>query len=207
MAENYIMEKFEEKKFNIGELKGISTKNIEEHLKLYAGYVKNTNGVVEKISSLSEGMFKNGEDNSYIIAELFRRFSFEYNGMRNHEVYFNSLSGGPKTLGENSELKKALTETCMSVEIFLMGFKNIAMTRGVGWAVLWYDKKDKRLIASWVDEQHLGQLNGCEMILALDMWEHAYVYDYPTSEKKKYIEAFFENLNWEVIEENFKKAI
>jgi len=44
-------------------------------------------------------------------------------------------------------------------------------------------------------------------VLAIDMWEHAFVYDYPTSEKKKYVEAFFENLNWEVIEENFKKAI
>lgn len=201
------MEKFTELKFNIGELKGISAKNIEEHLKLYAGYVKNANAVVEKISSLSAEFFGKGVDNSYLIAELFRRFSFEYNGMRNHEIYFASLSGGAKPLNMESELAKKLTETCTSVEIFLMGFKNIALTRGVGWAVLWYDKKDKRLIASWVDEQHLGQLNGCEMILALDMWEHAYVYDYPTSEKKKYIEAFFENLNWGVIEENFKKAI
>lgn len=80
------------------------------------------------------------------------------------------------------------------------------MTRGVGWAVLWYDKKDDTLIANWVDEQHLGQLNGCEMILAIDMWEHAYVYDYPTSAKKDYVEAFFANLNWEVIENNFLKA-
>lgn len=200
------MKKFEEMKFNIGELKGISSKNIEEHLKLYAGYVKNANSVVDKISTMSEGMFKNGEDNGYLIAELFRRFSFEFNGMRNHEVYFNSLSGGPKPLNPESELAKKIVKECMSVEIFLMGFKNIAMTRGVGWAVLWYDKKDQRLIASWVDEQHLGQLNGCDMILSLDMWEHAYVYDYPTSEKKKYIEAFFENLNWEVIEENFKRA-
>jgi Fe-Mn family superoxide dismutase len=201
------MEKFTELKFNIGELKGISAKNIEEHLKLYAGYVKNANAVVEKISSLSAEFFGQGVDNSYLIAELFRRFSFEYNGMRNHEIYFNSLSDGPKPLPENSELNKEMIKTCGGMEIFLKGFKNIAMTRGVGWAVLWYDKKDKRLIASWVDEQHLGQLNGCEMILALDMWEHAYVYDYPTSEKKKYIEAFFENLNWSVIEENFKKAL
>lgn len=201
------MKKFEEQKFNIGELKGISTKNIEEHLKLYSDYVNNTNGVIEKISKLSEGMFKNGEDNSYLIAELFRRFSFEYNGMRNHEVYFSSLSDGPKALNPESGLAKKIAKDCMSVEIFLMGFKNIALTRGIGWAVLWYDKKDDRLIASWVDEQHLGQLNGCEMILALDMWEHAYVYDYPTSEKKKYIEAFFENLNWSVIEENFEKAL
>ncbi len=194
--------KFEETKFNIGTLKGISAKNIEEHLKLYAGYVKNANTVTEKVSELSQ----DSEKNIYLIGELFRRFSFEYNGMRNHEIYFNSLSGVAKPLATDSELAKALVETYVSVEIFIMGFKNIAMTRGVGWAVLWYDKKDKRLLASWVDEQHLGQLNGCEMILALDMWEHAYVYDYPTSEKKKYIEAFFENLNWENIEKNFIAA-
>ena len=196
------MKKFEEKKFNMGALKGISAKNIEEHLKLYAGYVKNTNSVVEKISELS----KDSEKNMYLIGELFRRFSFEYNGMRNHEIYFNSLSGGAKSLPKGSKLEKILIETCQSVEIFIMGFKNIAMTRGVGWAVLWYDKKDKRLLASWVDEQHLGQLNGCEMILALDMWEHSYVTDYQPSGKKQYVEDFFANLNWEVIEQNFLDA-
>ncbi|MEI6400289.1 MAG: Fe-Mn family superoxide dismutase [bacterium] len=200
------MQNFTPQEFNLPELKGISAKNIEEHLKLYKGYVTNANATVEKISTLSQGMFRDGEDNSYLIGELFRRFSFEYNGMRNHEVYFNSLSGGPKALDPESDLAKKIVKECMSVEIFLMGFKNIALTRGVGWAVLWYDKKDDRLLASWVDEQHLGQLNGCEMILAIDMWEHAYVYDYPTSEKKKYIDAFFENLNWSVIEENFKKV-
>jgi Fe-Mn family superoxide dismutase len=126
--------------------------------------------------------------------------------MRNHEIYFSSLSGGAKPLNPESELAGKIALDCMSVEIFLMGFKNIAMTRGVGWAVLWYDKADDRLLASWVDEQHLGQLNGASMILAIDMWEHAYVYDYPTSEKKKYVEAFFANLNWEVIEANFIKA-
>lgn len=199
------MKKFEEKKFNIPELKGISAKNIEEHLKLYAGYVKNANAVIEKINTLNAGFFEKGEDNSYLIAELFRRFSFEYNGMRNHEVYFNSLSGGHKLLNSNSELAKKLIETHTSIDVFLINFKNMALTRGIGWAVLWYDKKEKSLISSWVDEQHLGQLNGCEMILALDMWEHAFIYDYPTSEKKKYIEAFFENLNWEQIEENFIK--
>ena len=80
------------------------------------------------------------------------------------------------------------------------------MTRGVGWAILFYDKQSGQLLNQWVDEHHLGQLVSTSPILCLDMWEHAYLYDYPTSEKKKYIDAFFENLNWEVIEENFKKA-
>jgi Fe-Mn family superoxide dismutase len=194
------MKKFEEMKFNIGELKGISAKNIEEHLKLYAGYVKNANLIMDKMAVLDSAQ------DPYIVGELFRRFSFEYNGIRNHELYFSSLSGGAKT-GENTAIQKALTELFGSMEKFKTEFTYLALTRGVGWAILWYDKRDGgRFLASWVDEQHLGQLQGCTPILALDMWEHAYVYDYPTSEKKKYIEAFFDNLNWEVIEENFKKA-
>lgn len=196
------MKKIEEKKFNIGELKGISAKNIEEHLKLYAGYVKNANLVFDKIGELGV----DEEKNAYVLSELHRRFSFEYNGVRNHEIYFTSLSGGAKPLQAESKLKKTLEEQHGSFEKWSASFKNLAMTRGVGWAVLWYDKKDNRLLTSWIDEQHLGQLNGCDMILALDMWEHAYVYDYATSEKKKYIEAFFENLNWEVIEKNFTEA-
>ena len=71
--------------------------------------------------------------------------------------------------------------------------------------MLYYDRKEKRLLSTWVDEQHLGQLQDCSLILALDMWEHAYVYDYPTSEKKKYVEAFFDNLNWGVVEKKFQE--
>ena len=87
------MKKFEETKFNIGELKGISAKNIEEHLKLYAGYVKNANLVLEKFAEYAVDT----EKNAYVLGELQRRFSFEFNGMRNHEIYFASLEGGAKT--------------------------------------------------------------------------------------------------------------
>ena len=199
------MKKFEEKKFNIGELKGISTKNIEEHLKLYAGYVKNANSILEKIPEY-EGYTKEDAFAPYVVGELHRRFSFEYNGMRNHEIYFQSLSGGVKMLADDSKLREAIIEEWGSFDLWMTCFKAIALTRGIGWAMLYYDRKEKRLLSTWVDEQHLGQLQDCTLVLALDMWEHAFVYDYPTSEKKKYVEAFFENLNWEVIEENFTEA-
>ena len=191
--------KFEPKTFNIPALKGISAKNIEEHLKLYAGYVTHSNLVLEKISELSN----DPEANMGILSGLQKRFGFEYNGMRNHEIYFNSLSGGANSLPENSEIKKAIITEWESFEKWLTLFKTLATTRGVGWAMLFYDRKEKRLLNAWVDEQHFGQLQDCTLVLALDMWEHAFVYDYPTSEKKKYIEAFFENLNWEIIEKNF----
>ncbi len=196
------METFKQKTFNIPELKGISAKNVEEHLKLYAGYVKNFNLIFEKLGEL----MADPEKNAYVIGELYRRIGFEFNGMRNHEYYFKSLEEGAKPLPQDSLFKKAIERQAPSLEAAIIGFKTLAMTRGVGWAVLYFDKQSGQIIPAWIDEQQFGQLNGLSWILGIDMWEHAYVYDYPTSEKKKYIDAFFENLNWEVIEENFKNA-
>ena len=69
-----------------------------------------------------------------------RRFSFEYNGIRNHEVYFSSLAGGAKPLDTSSPLKKLISENWGSFESWLIEFKALGMTRGIGWAVLYYDK-------------------------------------------------------------------
>lgn len=194
------MKNFEEKKFDIGTLKGISAKTVEEHLKLYAGYVKNANTIMEKMATLDS------EKDAYLAGELFRRFSFEYNGMRNHEIYFSALSGGAKPLNPNSELGKKLLGLFGSMEIFEKELKALALTRGIGWAMLWHDKADDKILASWVDEQHLGQLQGCIPILALDMWEHSYVADYQPSGKKGYVEDYLANLNWGVVEKNFSDA-
>jgi superoxide dismutase, Fe-Mn family len=196
------MTQFEEKKFEIGELKGMSAKSVEEHLKLYAGYVKNSNLILQKI----EELMQDSEKNAYALGEVQRRFGFEYNGMRNHEVYFDSLSGGAQPLADGSELRKAIEIEWGSFDAWLTMFKSIATTRGVGWAMLFWDRKDKRLLNAWIDEQHLGQLQDCALVLGLDMWEHSFVFDYQPSGKKQYIEDFFANLNWQKIEQNFKNA-
>jgi Fe-Mn family superoxide dismutase len=190
------MQKFEAKKFNIPVLKGISEKTIEEHIKLYEGYVKHANLILEETTS------RDAEKDSYAISEMQRRFSFEFDGMRNHEVYFESLEGGAKEISEG-DLKNKITEDFGSYEKWLTRFKTIAKTRGIGWAILYFDKKTNQLLNSWIDEQHLGHLNGCTPILALDMWEHSFVADYLPSGKASYIEDFFANLNWEIIERNF----
>ena len=82
------MQKFIEKKFNIGELKGISAKNIEEHLKLYAGYVKNTNLILSMIEMYGK---VDDEGGKYSVSEITRRFAFEFCGMRNHEYYDTNI--------------------------------------------------------------------------------------------------------------------
>lgn len=188
-----------EKQFNIGELKGISAKTIEEHLKLYAGYVKHTNLILEKITELSADT----EKNLYTIGELKRRLGFEFGGMRNHEYYFTQFEGGAMVANPESNLYKKIVETWGSYEKWLGEFKTVAMTRGVGWAFLYKDETTGNLINTWVGEQHEGHLTGLKPILALDMWEHSFMLDVPPSEKKKYVEAFFENVNFGVVEGRF----
>ncbi|MFA7193739.1 MAG: Fe-Mn family superoxide dismutase [Candidatus Paceibacterota bacterium] len=190
------MQKFEAKKFNVPVLKGISEKTIEEHVKLYEGYVKHANLILEEVST------RDAEKDAYAISEMQRRFSFEFDGMRNHEVYFESLEGGAKEISEG-DLKNKITEDFGSFENWINRFKTIAKTRGIGWAILYFDPKTNQLLNSWIDEQHLGHLNGCTPILALDMWEHSFVADYLPSGKATYIEDFFANLNWEIVERNF----
>lgn len=199
------MNTFEEKKFTIPELKGISAKTIEEHLKLYAGYVKNANSILAKIPEY-QGYAAEDTFAPYVVGELARRFSFEYNGMRNHEVYFSLLEGGAKPLTDGV-LKQKIEEAWGSFDAWLTAFKTMAATtRGIGWMTLWYDKKSGKLLNGWMDEQHYGLLNDCTMIIGLDMWEHSYVADYQPSGKKQYIEDFFANLNWQAAEENFARA-
>ena len=193
---------FVEQTFTIPPLKGISAKTIAEHLKLYVGYVKHANLVLEKIKELKQ----DAEKNAYALAEINRRFGFEFDGMRNHEVYFRCLEGGAKPLPQASTLRAAVAREGGSFDVWLAELKAIALTRGIGWAMLYFDPVSKQLLNAWVDEQHLGQLQNCPLILGLDMWEHSFVTDYQPSGKKNYIEDFFANLNWSVVESDYQKA-
>jgi Fe-Mn family superoxide dismutase len=182
------------KTFNIPPLDGICQETIDEHIGLYNGYVKHANLIREKIDAYSS----DPENNSYAISEVQRRFGFEFGGMRNHEYYFTQFEGGAKDLPEG-KLKEMFVTQWGSLDHWYTRFTKIAMTRGVGWAMLYIDHQTNQLVETWVDEQQLGQLADLDIVLALDMWEHSYMLDYPPSRKKEYVDAFFRNLNWEVV--------
>ncbi len=185
---------YEPLSFVIPELDGISTDTIEGHLGLYQGYVKHVNLINEKITAFSS----DPENNTYAIAEMQRRLGFEFGGMRNHEYYFSQFEGGHQPLPDGT-LKDKFVAEWGSFEEWLTRFKKIAMTRGIGWAMLYHDPHTDQLVQTWVDEQHIGQLVDLDIILALDMWEHSYLRDYKSAEKADYVEAFFRNLNWETV--------
>lgn len=197
------MQKYEEKKFNLPKMESISEKQIEEHLKLYSGYVKHTNLIREKIAELSEDK----DNNAYLISELRRRFNFEFNGMRMHEYYFEQFENGPKDLDGESNLAKALAEKYGSVEKSIEHFTEVGKSRGIGWVVLAYDTKAKTPHIVWVGDHELGQLGGLPIIAVMDMWEHAFMVDYVPSEKGKYIDAFLKNINSDVLEKRYSLVV
>lgn len=186
--------KYEALTFNIPELDGISKETMDNHLALYQGYVKHVNLIQEKITAFSGDL----ENNAFAIAEMQRRLGFEFCGMRNHEYFFSQFEGGSKPLPEGT-LKEKIEFQWGSFEVWLAFFSQVAKARGVGWAMLYHDTHTGQLVQTWVDEQHIGQLVDVDIVLALDMWEHSYLRDYISADKGKYVDAFFKNLNWEVV--------
>lgn len=188
------------KTFNIPELEGISTRSVEEHIGLYQGYVKNFNAISKKLPEYAQ----DSEANAHALSELIRRRSFEFGGMRLHEHYFSQFEGGGKTLNPNSALAKQFEKEYMKIEHFEPYFKSIGAMRGPGWAILYWDAYGQQLLAGFSGEQHQGHFVTLPIVLALDVWEHAFLLDYGAQGKGKYIDAFFKNLNWSLVEERFE---
>lgn len=195
------MKKYEEKKFDFHALDGISEKTIGLHLGLYSGYVKNTNTIIELTDSM-----KGDESKKYALLEARRRFSFEFGGMRNHEYFFEQFTGGVQELDPESALAKKMVEDFGSIEAWKENLVGLTGIRGVGFAVLTYDREAGRLMNNWIDEQHIGHLNSAQFIFGIDMWEHAFMLDYAPSEKGSYVEAVFNNTNFRVAEKRFDEA-
>lgn len=192
---------YQEKKFDLPELEGISKKSVEEHLGLYAGYVKNFNAISAKLVEYAK---EDTEKNAHALSELIRRRSFEFGGMRLHELYFAQFEGGSTPPTTSSALAEALKRDYQ--EYFEQYFKAIGLMRGPGWALLYWDKEAGQFLAGFSGEQHQGHFVTLPIILALDVWEHAFILDYGAQGKGKYIDAFFKNLNWTVTEERFSLA-
>jgi len=189
---------YEIKKFDqlIG-LEGFSEKMLKNHFALYEGYVNNVNKIAETLKTKEAGTPE--------YSELTRRFGWEWNGMRLHELYFENMIKGGSDLKEDVELYKKIVEDFGSFEKSFNEFKAIAAMRGIGWVILYYDQKADKLFNVWINEHDAGHLAGCAPILVMDVFEHAYMTDYETK-RADYINAFAKIANGQVANERFIAA-
>ncbi len=179
-------------------LSGISDALLQDHLKLYEGYVKNTNELTAQL----EGLLKEGKAKATNLpyAELTRRLGFESSGMILHELYFSNLAPEPEPLNKSGPLGTALVQSFGSVEAWLEDFKAIAAMRGVGWAVA-YQNPETRLVSDyWIELHQEGHPPGHRPLVVMDCWEHAFIPDYKATERAKYVDAYFRNLDYRACE-------
>ena len=178
-------------------LPGFSDQLLKNHFTLYQGYVTNTN----KLNDALAGMIKDGKQATPEFAELKRRFGWEFNGMRLHELYFGNMVKGGKAMPES--LKKQLIKDFGSVENFEKDLKAISTMRGIGWAVTYYDIGSQRLFNVWINEHDTGHLTTCAPVLVIDVFEHAFMLDYGIK-RADYVDALWKTLNWEEAERRLK---
>ena len=175
---------------------GFSDNLLNIHFGLYEGYVKNTNALLERLETLvKEGKTGPGE-----FAELKRRFGWEYNGMRLHELYFENINKDGAKPEEKSKISKLLTKSFGSLENWRKDFVATGALRGIGWAILAYDKQADMLFNVWINEHDVGHLAGAVPLLVMDVFEHAFVFDYGMK-RADYIEAFMKVVDWKKVGE------
>ena len=93
----------------------------------------------------------------------------------------------------------SLSQSFGSYENWEKDFKATGSMRGIGWCVLYQDSADNRLMNFWINEHDVSHPAGCNPIIVMDVFEHAFMTDYGLK-RADYLEAFMKNINWPVVE-------
>ncbi len=179
---------------------GFSDTLLKNHFTLYEGYVKNTNTIQEKLMG---GAVVPGTPE---YAELKRRFGWEWNGMKLHELYFGNMINGGKAITGGGEMEKILTYLWGSFDGWKKDFVGTGTMRGIGWVVMALDKDQHAVFTTWIGEHDIGHLAGATPLLIMDVFEHAFMIDYGLK-RADYVEAFMKNIDWSVVEARLAQAM
>jgi Fe-Mn family superoxide dismutase len=199
--EEHLAVDFTKVKPSVMKMIGISETTMTEHFKLYQGYVNKYNECMKKIDALPIDTLKAGQITYSEIRSLKMGLAFALGGVINHEVYFHNLGGiGGKPSGH---LLSQIEKDFGSWEKFEAEFRGTAMGAR-GWAFLCYQKDMKRLIVAIGDDQSTFPPHNSVLLLACDVYEHAYYLDHKTA-RAAYLDVFFKNIDWKDVEGRFAK--
>jgi Fe-Mn family superoxide dismutase len=172
---------------SLSKVEGISSAALQDHLTLYKGYVENTNRLLHEVQH--EG----GKEAEHLLA-------FEFNGMKLHELFFESLGGPGSSMSPSGVLAEAMDVTYGGAKGWRERFLAVARTRGIGWVVSARETAGNRLYTFWIDEHHFGLPANLKPVILLDCWEHAYLKDFGVKGRAAFVEVVLRNLDWGVIE-------
>lgn len=183
----------EVKKLKYKELKGISERQLSEHHDvLYAGYVKKISDIEEKLKHVD---LSSANATYSDLRELKMEETFALNGVKLHEGYFDNMATSSNPV--SGKILDMIVNDFGSYDNWEKEFKSMGLAAR-GWVVLGHDLDEKRLKNILCDSHNQGGVWNMKALLIMDVYEHAYFLDYATA-RKSYIEAFFQNINWDFV--------
>jgi Fe-Mn family superoxide dismutase len=190
---------YKAREFDLTAVTGLSQRAVELHLELYQGYVKAFNALLAEQQAAYPAA--GGAAVPLDLASHARRFAFEYNGIVLHELFFEALGApGATSPDKQGALAEAAERSFGGVEQWMRHAAALAKLRGVGWIVAVRERASHRLYNVWVDLHHLSVPANTQVVLALDLWEHAYLLDFAPSQRDKYFEMLWSSIDWTKVE-------
>lgn len=172
----------------------------EEQLKIHydkhhRAYVDNLNAILKKLDKARKG----GTDLD--IKSILKSLSFNIGGHLLHSLFWKNLAPADKGGGgePSGEIGEVIKKEFGGFERFKKEFNEAAKSvEGSGWAALTYCKQTKRPIIMQVEKHNTNVYPMFNIVLILDIWEHAYYLDYK-NKRADFVDAFWNIVNWEEV--------
>ncbi|MEM1903486.1 MAG: superoxide dismutase, partial [Pyrobaculum sp.] len=142
------------------------------------------------------------------IRAVLRDLSFHINGHVLHSIFWPNMApagkGGGKPGGRTADLINRFFGSFEKFkEEFSLAAKNV---EGVGWAVLIYEPLEEQLVVLQIEKHNLMHAADAQVLLALDVWEHAYYLQYK-NDRGSYVDNWWNVVNWEDVERRLERAL
>ena len=178
-----------------GMITALSEKQFNAHLELYKGYISKVNEITEKLTKTDNGS-KDANASYSLYRGLKESESFVIDGCVLHELYFENIGGSKQAAGEKTQ--NIINKQFGSFKNFIDDLKACAKSAR-GWCIFLYEPRTDSFRNIMLDAHNAGNTVLSKPLLVIDMYEHAYFYDYLT-DKSKYIDNLIENINWNIVE-------
>ena len=194
-----VSDPYEVREFDLTAVSGLSRRAVDLHLELYRGYVKALNAL---LAEQRAAFPLAGEPAPPLdLAAHARRFAFEHNGVVLHELFFEALGApGGSSPDQQGRLADAASRSFGSLEQWQQHAAALAKLRGIGWIVTLHDPVRNVLHNAWIDLHHLSVPANLRVVLALDLWEHAYLLDFAPAQRGKYFDMLWTSVDWGMVE-------
>jgi len=175
------------------------------HQKHHQAYVNNANAILEKLDKARK------EKSDLDFGALLKQLSWNVGGHLLHSLFWENLSPSHKSEGGGGrpagKLSDALNSEFGSFERFKDEFSKTANgVEGSGWAALTYCHQTGRPMIMQIEKHNTNVFPNFSVLMCCDVFEHAYYIDYKNL-RAKFVDAFWEIVNWKTVEKRFDQAL